>query len=1404
MPSNTPLIYTNNGDGAPFDTFIVKDDNAVPVTFNVTINPSASPLTVTPSNVATPAIGTSYNQTLSTSGGTGPYTYSLVAGSNLPPGLTLSSAGVISGTPTGSGPYNFTVRVVDSTTPTPHTRDKAYSVLIAAPVINVTPDSPPDGGVGTAYSVQFSATGGTPGYTYTRDSGSLPAGLSLSGSGLLSGTPSAVGSSTFKLKVQDSTTISTGGVHFLLQDVTVTINAVPPVVLTPTTGTALTAGAVGSSYSNASISATGGAGTITYAVTSGSLPAGLALNTSTGAITGTPTAGALGTTNFTVTATAAAAGSAAASYSITITAPPLVLAPLGGPLTSGTAGVAYSTSISATGGVGTVTYALTAGALPPGLTMNTSTGAISGTPTAIGTFNFSITATAATSGSVAEAYQIAIVGPPLNLSPASGTALTGGVVGSAYTDTSISASSPLGGVTFSASGLPDGLTINALTGEITGTPTAAALGTTSVDVEVMSMFGNVEQATYPITIVAPSVVLTPTTGTALTAGVVGSSYSNTSISATGGVGTITYAVTSGSLPAGLALNTSTGAITGTPTAGALGTTNFTVTATAATTGSAAASYSITITAPSVVLTPATGSALSTGTVGVAYSDTSISASGGVGTIGYAVTSGALPAGLSLNASTAAITGTPTAGGFGTATFTVTATAATSGSAAASYTIAVGATAVVLTPASGSALSAGTVGAVYSDTSISASGGVGTIGYAVTSGALPAGLSLNASTAAITGTPTAGGFGTATFTVTATAATSGSAAASYTIAVGATAVVLTPASGSALSAGTVGAVYSDTSISASGGVGTIGYAVTAGALPGGLNLNASTGAISGTPTTSGDFSVTITATDTVGTSGSAGYSLKIKPPEVTFVFTPPGGALDEAMAGEDYSQSITAKGGTGALIYSIVSGSLPKGLVLNISTGELTGPLSVDAAGTHSFAIQVRDGTGATGKATFTLPVKRRTATVVNLIVDVPAGGTPANVYLNRGATGGPFTGAELAFVEPANAGTATIIRGEVAAVGAATAPAGWYLQFKPDPAYSGQVQVGYRLISALGTSNTGVVTYRLALDADRVAEDIDALVRGFVETRQNMISSAIKVPGLLERRQMEAATDPVTARMMPSQDGMEGSVSTGLRQIEAARDNADGVSAAASSPFNIWIDGTFLVHNRDNNDGRWGSFAMINAGADYLLTEKALVGLSFHYDRMSDPSDEDAELTGNGWLAGPYASFEIARNIFWNASLRYGGSSNDIDTAFWDGTFNTTRWLADTALEGQWDIDEATTFTPKLRILYFSESVDDYMVRNDAGETVDIGGFDEEQFRVSLGAEIARSFTLENGTQMTPKLGLTGGYSGLDGSGAFGSLTAGVSWQTADLWMLDLSLLLNIADGGETSTGGRVRTAKQF
>jgi hypothetical protein len=106
--------------------------------------------------------------------------------------------------------------------------------------------------------------------------------------------------------------------------------------------------------------------------------------------------------------------------------------------------------------------------------------------------------------------------------------------------------------------------------------------------------------------------------------------------------------------------------------------------------------------------------------------------------------------------------------------------------------------------------------------------------------------------------------------------------------------------------------------------------------------------------------------------------------------------------------------------------------------------------------------------------------------------------------------------------------------------------------------------------------------------------------------------------------------------------------------------------------------------------------------------------------------------------------------------------------------------------------------------VDDYTVRNSGGDALTIDGFDEKQFRLSLGAEIARSFTLESGATLTPKLGLTGGFSGLDGSGAFGSATAGLTLQTMDMWMLEASLLFDIEGDGEKSAGARVGASKRF
>nr|WP_254004824.1 putative Ig domain-containing protein [Pleomorphomonas sp. NRK KF1] len=701
--------------------------------------------------------------------------------------------------------------------------------------------------------------------------------------------------------------------------------------------------------------------------------------------------------------------------------------------------------------------------------------------------------------------------------------------------------------------------------------------------------------------------------------------------------------------------------------------------------------------------------------------------------------------------------------------------------------------IALSPAAG-ALTAGEVGTAYSAT-FTASGGTAPYSYAVTAGALPAGLSL-AANGALTGTPTTAG--TANFTITATDANTdtGQAAYSLQIAAAPVTIALSPAAG-ALTAGEVGTAYSAT-FTASGGTAPYSYAVTAGALPAGLSL-ATNGALTGTPTTAGTANFTVTATDANTDTGQAAYSLQIAAAPVTIALSPAAGALTEAMADEDYSTSITASGGTGPYAYSITSGALPAGLVLNVSSGELSGHLDVGTEGNYSFTIQARDTNNVTASGNYTLAVQEREVTATDKQITVTPGSAPPNVDLTAGATGGPFLSAAIVSVEPANGGTALIVNGEFAQVGP-PGPLGLYVKFTPNPAYSGQVTVGFTLTSSLGTSNVGHVIYSLSYDPVAVAEEIDDLVHGFVKTRQNLIVNTIRVPGLQERRRMQTRRAPMDARLSPSAEGVTLGVSTGLAQLNAT----EHAPEADPPPFNVWIDASLTMHNREENNNRWGSFAMISAGADYLLTERALVGVSFHHDRMSDPTGEETRLTGNGWLAGPYASLELGRGVFWDTSLLYGGSSNDIDTALWNGRFDTWRWMFDTSLTGQWYLDPTTTLAPKLRAVYLSETVGDYDVSNGDGDVITLDGFLAEQLRVSLGAELTRQVVLDKDLTLTPSLVITSGFSGLDGSGVFGSVGTGLILTNGESWSLDAALRFNVEGDGQTSGGAKLGFAVQF
>ncbi|KAF1056971.1 MAG: hypothetical protein GAK34_00041 [Delftia tsuruhatensis] len=164
-------------------------------------------ITVTPATLAgTPKVGVSFSETLTASGGATPYTFAMAGGSTLPTGLSLSPAGVISGTPTAAGAFSFTVQATDSSS---ISGQRTYSGSVAAATVVLTPAAStlPAARLNTAYAGQtFTASGGTAPYTYA-SSGTLPTGMTFNAStGVLGGTPTAAGSFTFTITATDSST----------------------------------------------------------------------------------------------------------------------------------------------------------------------------------------------------------------------------------------------------------------------------------------------------------------------------------------------------------------------------------------------------------------------------------------------------------------------------------------------------------------------------------------------------------------------------------------------------------------------------------------------------------------------------------------------------------------------------------------------------------------------------------------------------------------------------------------------------------------------------------------------------------------------------------------------------------------------------------------------------------------------------------------------------------------------------------------------------------------------------------------------------------------------------------------------------------------------------------------------
>ncbi|MDR3397961.1 MAG: IPT/TIG domain-containing protein [Pandoraea sp.] len=568
---------------------------------------------------------------------------------------------------------------------------------------------------------------------------------------------------------------------------------------------------------------------------------------------------------------------------------------------------------------------------------------------------------------------------------------------------------------------------------------------------------------------------------------------------------------------------------------------------------------------------------------------------------------------------------------------------------------------------------------------------------------------------ITATSPTGAAGVVNITVTTPNGTSSTTPANQFTYTSPAAVILAPTT---LPTPVAGQAYNQT-MTASGGTLPYRFNVTNGALPAGLQLNPTTGALTGTPSATGTSTFTISVTD---------------------ASTGPGAPL---IASQSYTFNITAQAASAPAID--VKGLSNAPITIHATANALGGPftrvaiVTPPASGTAvvngedivytpagntngvvTFAYALTNAAGTSAPISVTVTVQQVPVTAPGLQASVSAN-EAANIDITTGATGGPFTAANVIAVSPANAGTATIVAvagaAPVSAGGvqrlrdAVAAPTQYSVRFVPAAAFAGMAVITYTLSNENATSAPGTLQVSVAPRKDPSTDpDVTGLIGAQVEAarrfattqignfnqrlealhgkgrapssnglnvvlpspdRDRNVSRCQDVVGISERDAcLRGDVSPLAQSKAKSLDvrdpgNQRGSgVSTGDGNVP----DLPGAGANDDRRFAYWTAGTVdfgFANMAANSAAQRSGFKFttggVTLGADYRLSDQVSLGAGVGYGHdATDIGSSGTRSTGDSYSGALYASFRPIPTLFVDAVAGFGSLN-----------FSSRRWVVE-------------------------------------------------------------------------------------------------------------------------------------